>query len=546
MIVSAMDCEPELVVSLADTAWASFVPRPDDLEEFDEQTSYVNARDLVSFALGGNASGKTAASAKKCSDFILNTPPPRPYTPFWIIGATYKQVSGVCWAEKLHGEQFIPNCEVDWSKIQWYEKKMRWPSAVPLKPWPNGNNWCLEFMSYEQGREAMQARSIGGFWFSEQFPWNLFIEVLRGCRDYMYPGGQFCEFTPIDPELCVSVEAVMDDPPPGWKFYRLNTQKNRENLAKDWFDQFFAAVPDEMLATRMTGALATFEGVIFPSFNPQVHIIDNDDCVYLSGMNHHRGTDWGASAEHPFTTVWGCYDGVGDWWIYDEYWNTSQDRITQDHAIEVCARSVAWGWPWPENFDEPNDPRYQEHWEKLQPYIKSVRNLVDEIRPRGPIRISGNHYGEGYADPSRPGEINAFNYYGVITSGAYNDIYKGIDIIRTKLKTNPITHRPHLYIHQRCKHLIEEMRKYRWTKKRKQIGGTSAAPKPVPLKLNDDTVDAERYLIATTEFRRGLAPASTSTNPAGLHRQDMQFNRPGNGRQLMSPTTAATTGFFRR
>ena len=128
----AVDAPPEDVLPLVDTAWATFLPREDHPEDFDQQTGYVEARDIVSFCLGGNASGKTSASAKKCADFVLNQEPPRKNTPFWIIGATYKQVCAVCWAEKLWGQQFIPRCEIDDTKIGWLDKKMNWPTTVFL------------------------------------------------------------------------------------------------------------------------------------------------------------------------------------------------------------------------------------------------------------------------------------------------------------------------------------------------------------------------------------------------------------------------------
>ena len=90
-----------------------------------------------------------------------------------------------------------------------------------------------------------------------------------------------------------------------------------------------------MLATRMTGALATFEGVIYQSFNPVVHVTDDDSRVWLPGMTHYRGIDWGASVEHPMAAVWACEDGAGGVLVYDDYWDTSQDKITQDHATEM-------------------------------------------------------------------------------------------------------------------------------------------------------------------------------------------------------------------
>ncbi len=542
------DFEKEKIAAYLDScgkAWVHWEPRPDMPEEFDQQSAFVNARDLVSFALGGNGSGKTVAAAKKCSNFLLTTEPPRKDTPFWIIAEDYAQVCSVCWAEKLNGTApnggFLPDWEIDYDRIVWFKPTLNWPFMVPLKPWSNGNNWMIEFKSYKQGRAAMQARSVGGFWFSEQVAWPIFLEVLRGCREYMFPGGQFLEFTPIEPELCVAVERIMDNPPPGWGFYRLNTELNKQNLASDWFEQFFAAVPDEMLATRKTGALATFEGVIYQSFNPAVHVVDDDSTVWLPGMSHYRAFDWGASVEHPFAGVWACEDGVGDMLIYDEYWDTSQDRITQDHALEILARSIAWGWPEPDFFDEPSPN--QRH------YVKTVRQAVAEIvagmnGSRTKHRDTGYRlYGDSFADPSRPGEINAFNYWGIATSPASNDVYKGIDLVRTRLKVNPISGKPRLYIHRRCKHLIEELRKYRWLKKRQNVLYTTAVPRPIPLKKDDDTADALRYLIASVERMRGLAPASTSSVEHGRH--DVLLDRQANERGL--PAMAqATAGWFRK
>jgi len=537
-------------------AWATWTPRPDAPADFDQQTAFVEARDLVSIAMGGNGSGKTAAAAKKCADFLLSTPPPRPDTPFWVIAENYTQVCSVCWGEKLWGGNgdcggnagFLPKWEIDWDRVVWLRPRLGWPLMVPLKPWPDGNNWMLEFKSYEQGREAMQARSIGGFWFSEQFPWGLFLEVLRGCREYMIPGGQFCEFTPIDPELCLAIEAIIDDPPDGWGFYRLNTERNRANLAAEWFQQFFDAVPDEMLATRQTGALATFEGVIFQGFNPAVHVTDDDSMVWLPGTTHHRAFDWGASVEHPFAGVWGCYDGIGDWLIYDEYWDISQDKITQDHAAAIMAQSIAWGWPAPEWFLTPT--------ERQKPFVTDARRLVRELRPRWNGRADqwdirgtgGVSYRDSFADPSRPGEINAFNQWGIVTMPAANEVYKGIDMVRGFLKSRPQTGMPRLRIHRRCKHLIEEVRKYRWTRQRPNQRWTTAAPRPVPLKKDDDTVDALRYLIASVERARGLRPSSAQSHVISQTRPEVHLDRGRSDRDRSGPAavTAGRQGWFRK
>lgn len=473
-------------LALQETSWGTFVPRPDDPANFDEQYSYCHGHDIVAFLCAGNASGKTEASAWKCANFVLHQQSaPRIDTPFWIIAKNYEQVCNVCWKEKLHGHGHIPDCEIDWPRVSYIDVKKGWPSVVPLKPRPGERtNWCLHFKSYEQGRESMQASSIGGFWFSEQFPGDLFIEVFRGCRDYLFPGGQFAEFTPIDPDMCMWVERLIDHTPDGWRFYRCNTECNTA-LADDWLENFKAAVPDEMKETRLRGSLATFEGVIYQAFHPAIHVV-GDDVIdpFRNGVEHYRGIDWGASEEHPFYCCWGYRDGVGDWAVYDEYWNNSQSAITADHIEEIAERSKGWGWP----------------------------------------GVMTPFYRETYADPSRPGEINAFNRAGIVVMPASNDVFKGIDCVRSLLKVSPATGKPRLYIHQRCKHLIEEMRKYRWRKGKKPASGAMnpAAGKPVPLKRDDDSCDGERYMIYSTERGRGAVPGSGDVRTNAEPRHSIQ------------------------
>lgn len=456
---------------LENVAYFNFVPRPDDPANFDQQAGFCYSRDPVSFLIGGNAAGTTEAAAYKTALFVLREQEaPRPDTPFWILSNTYQQTCATCWQEKLLGHGHIPESEIDFDRISWISRAKGWPERVPLKPWTKDSktNWCLEFKSYGQGRQALQARSIGGFWFSEQFPADVFLEVLRGCREYMYPGGQFCEFTPIDPLLCVWVEKIMQDPPPGWKFYRANTQKNKSNLAEGWFEQFFASVSDEMLQTRMTGALATFEGVIYPNFNPAIHVVETVD--FPQGVYYFRAIDWGASEEHPFVCLWGYVDGEGNWTIYDEYWNTDQTRLLADHIDEIETRSHEWGYP--TNYG------------------------------RNPM------YGALFADPSRPDNIAAFSASGVWIEPANNDVFKGIEAVRVALKVNRTTGKPGLRILKNCNHLIDEMRTYRWRRSRKAESANLLNPTvaaPAPLKRDDDTVDALRYMIYSYNCRRGYA-----------------------------------------
>ena len=132
----------------------------------------------------------------------------------------------------------------------------------------------------------------------------------------------------------------------------------------------------------------------------------------------------------------------------------------------------------------------------------------------------------------------------ITTSAASNDVYKGIDCVRSHLKINPITNKARLYFHERTKHCIEEHRKYRWTRKKPNALWTTAAARPVPLKKDDDCCDSLRYLLFSTERGRGQAPTSTDSR-GDPGRADLQLQRAGNG-HILRPMQAATAGFFRK
>lgn len=522
---------PEIAVEARlydESGWANFTPRPDNAILDDWQESFVNAKDQVSFFLKGNGAGGTSSAACKCARFLLSTPPPRKNTPFWIIGDTLEQAMGCCWGEKLMGEGHLPRCEVDWPRIKWHSEKQQYPRVVPLKPWHGqpDRNWCLEFKSHDQGRSGFQARSIGGFWFSEQFPQTLLLEVFRGVRQYCFPGGQFAEFTPIEPELCVWMQDVIDNPPPGWKVYYGNTEANKPNLASGWYEQFAAAVPDEMAPTRLRGKLAGFEGVIYQAFRPSIHVTEVG-FEFPANITHSRGIDWGASEQHPQCCVWGYKDGVGDWWIYDEYWSIDQTAMLVDHAAEIIARSVAWGWPMPPVLMHPEarNGYLAQLVERRLKEIGRFRECHSSWRPDGEAELL-ERFGYTYADPSRPGEIRAFTGYGILMAGASNDVYQGINHVRSLLKVSPFTGRPKLHIRPRCKKLVETIQKYRWKPAPRWNEGAfiaHAVPSPEPLKRDDDLPDSLRYLCFSESRQIHESPASTDSKALTPPRKSVQL-----------------------
>jgi phage terminase large subunit-like protein len=276
---------------------------------------------------------------------------------------------------------------VDWRRVGWYDSKAGLPARVPLKPWLGhpGRTWVLEFKSYDQGREALQARAIGGFLFTEQFPWSLLTEVLRGCREYDFPGSKICEFTPVDPALSVELEQLLetDTLPDGWDVFRANTECAMEagHVSEAWFREFFGMISDEMRETRMTGMFASYEGTIYQQFNPSIHLCTEEEAFpngdFPPGVWHRRAIDWGAGPANAFVCLWGYRDGLGCWTIYDEYWSTDQTRTVNDHV-----KAISDQWPWPRNkahwgmtYADPSAPEHLRLASRFSEYVPGYDNI---------------------------------------------------------------------------------------------------------------------------------------------------------------------------
>lgn len=481
------DPQARAALQLLESSLYTFEPRDDRPDLYDEQTGALNSNSPVSVIIGGTGSGKTEVAGQKVGRFLLwHQPPPRYETPFWIVSNTYKQVGDICWKEKLFN--IIPHHCIDWPRVHWKSEKEGHPLTVPLKPWAGrpGKNWVLEFKSFEQGRPNVQGTSIGGFWFSEQFPFDFFEEVLGRCRNYWYEGGGIVEFTPLDPDLSTDFEARELDPDPDWKFFRLNTDRNMA-LSARWKRSFFNTVSEEMLETRRTGAFCSYEGTIYRTFNPKVHVLDDAAWERETGCSlpafpenvlHMRGADWGESKEHPFVCLWGFKRGNGDWYIYDEFFD-DEAMLYEDRRVQIKKR-----WPWP----------------------------------------GDKFHGSMYADPSRPGLINEFNCDGIPTLSASNSWDPGVEYVRRLLRVHPETLRPRLFIHgKNCPQLVRSMRTYRW-KKSSGSGLNPAVAKREPLKRGDDPADALRYLLYSDSMSTGRQPTSDS-KPWNHQRHGVRLER---------------------
>jgi len=495
---------PKALMDREHFAYFAFNPRPDDPHRDDQQTAFVNTKTRgVSFLLGGNGAGTTECAMAKLARFVLNDQaPPRRDTPFWIISDTLETCIKNTWKEKLSpdsGHGHIPPNEIDWERISWFREKEGLPLTVPLRDWPgaDGKNWCLEFKSYDQGRSRMQGQSIGGFCFVEQFPWEMLTEVLRGCREYSFPGSMFCEFTPINPDLSYELEMMINDNtlPKGWQVFYANTEcaLDAGHVSQEWFESFFSMVPETMRATRTRGKFTSYEGAVYPQFDPKIHLVDDDVIDFPTGVLHRRSIDWGSGPENAFCCLWAYKNGVGQWFVYDEHYSTAP-VTTIEHLCEVARMSQDWGW-------RKNHPEYG-------------ATYADPSSP-GDIRIANN-----FATYSPKGDDGQPLYDQISVTSAANNVRQGIEHVQWLLQPSNELAKPHvngkvtmipqprLFIHKkRCPHLARQMRTYRYHRA-SEAGLNPKNPRMEPVKKDDHAADALRYLVFTESNRSGFTPDS--------------------------------------
>lgn len=429
----------------------SFVPRQNRPELFDEQAAALACNEKVTVILGGNRSGKTRTAAQKVARRILTVPPPRPYFPYWVIGETYDLSCGVCWVEKL--STLVPASAI--IGYDWYKKQRKWPFAVMLKhpTIPGAVGWVLEFKSFEQGRERMQAASIGGAWFNEQPPLHLVDETFARTVDYNAP--LIIDFTPMKPSL--DWPNRYRNPPDGWKFFHLNSELN-DTINPKAVAQFLASIPADYRETRRIGMFAALQGAVFKDWNASKHVVK--PFALPLDTYRTRGIDFGWVA--PFVCVWWARlpcttilpDGrkalEGTWVLYREYVKAA--TLIKDHAKAI---------------------KEAELWDE---------------------RLSGR-YGVTVAD-NDPQDIGELRDHGVNVRAAD----KGPDSVKAgvyemqKLMLQPVPDDPNiapqLLVFDTCERFIQEVGAYRY-----EDGTEKRNSRDVPVKKDDHAIDASRYVI---------------------------------------------------
>ncbi|MCK6440698.1 MAG: terminase family protein [Planctomycetes bacterium] len=225
---------------------------------------------------------------------------------------------------------------------------------------------------------------------------------------------------------------------PQWRSFHYRTADN-PLIGADEIEEARRTLPPETFAEQFEGAFTSRAGLIYPEFEPRLHVRERFD--FAGDWERVGAMDFGYA--NPMVLLFAAIGQGGRVVIYDEYFAIGRtlsahlDRLMERGAKGLCAI---------------------------------------------------------YADPSGAQWIAELQGKGFNIQAAPNDVLYGIDLVRRRLLPGA-DGGPGLVVLGRCVNLVREFTRYRYDETRDGSGEQR------PLKQDDHALDALRYLLLALEKR---------------------------------------------
>lgn len=280
--------------------------------------------------------------------------------------------------------------------------------------------------------------------FASADAWNVIVGRLRQVG---YPQGGVVTTTPNGHNWLFE-RFASEDATDGYDWVRVSATDNPW-LSDEYLRSLRRTYGDsEFAAQEIHGEFVQLEGLVYPGFSVDTHVIDlSYDDEYGAWVDHTNDrrfrpediryfVDWGY--QNPIVCLLCLVDGDGRMIIADEYYRTQT----------LAAEMGRW---------------VRENW----------------------VAKHGN--GTMVCDPSEPDEIEKMARIGFPSEGANNEIMPGIQEVTSRL-TIQDDGLPRLMVAQRCENVQREIRRYHYPET-----GEDEPAKETPQDKDDHTMDALRY-----------------------------------------------------
>lgn len=428
-----------------------------------KQLAFHRCKKRNRWVFGGNRSGKTECGAVETLWLARGIHPWRKNRKDafgWVVSLSQQVQRDVAQSKILH---YLP---AEWIEdITMLSGRKDSPAGgvvdqIKIKNVFGGIS-TIGFKSCDQGREKFQGSSLDFVWFDEEPPKDIYEECLMRVMDRR--GDVFGTMTPLKGMTFIYNEIY------------LNRKNNPEVWCQfmSWEDNPFLSaaeikllensLDERALDARRYGKFSTGEGLVYPEFDPAVHVIppfpvppEWQDAISIDpGLNN------------PLSAHWYAVDWDGNVYVVAEHFAAGRDVAWHARRIKDICGAIGWKCD--------SKGRYSA--------------LIDSAASQRTLAASRS-VAELFCDE------------GILVNTKVNkDVFAGICRVKEYLKRG--NGRGDIYIFDTCKNMTEEFLTYSWA------GGDS------PKKTDDHCMDELRYYIMS----RPRVPERQAVSPVAADKE---------------------------
>lgn len=420
----------------------------------EKQLAFHKCQKRNRWVFGGNRSGKTECGAAECVYMARGIHPYRENRKDvcgWVVSLSQQVQRDVAQKKILH------YLRRDWiEEIVMLSGRKDAPESgvidfIRVKNALGGSS-VIGFKSCDQGREKFQGTSLDFVWFDEEPPEDIYIECRM--RVFDKKGDLFGTMTPLKGLTFVYNEIFLNRAGDNEIWYEFMEWSDNPYLDKAEIKALESCLDEVSLQSRRYGRFAASEGLVYPEFDENVHVIEpftvpkewQDNISIDPGLNN------------PLSAHWYAVDFDDNVYVVAETYEAGKD--VDYHAAKIKEISKAIGW----KTDSRGRLCALIDSAAKQRTLASVKSVAELFYERGIL----------------------------VNPDVDKDLFSGIARVKSYLNTK--NGLPNIYIFKNCVQLIAEMKGYFW--------GSG----DVPRKVRDHALDELRYYLMTRPKKVPLAP----------------------------------------
>ena len=408
-----------------------------------KQLAFHRCKKRNRWVFGGNRSGKTECGAVEAIWLARGIHPWRKNRKNvfgWVVSLSQQVQRDVAQSKILH--YLPPEWIVDITMLSGRKDS---PSGgvidqIKIKNVFGGIS-TIGFKSCDQGREKFQGSSLDFVWFDEEPPKDIYEECLMRVMDRR--GDIFGTMTPLKGMTFIYNEIYLNrkNNPEVW--CQFMSWEDNPFLSKKEIKLLEGALDGPSLDSRRYGKFSSGEGLVYPEFDPAVHVIppfpippEWQDAISIDpGLNN------------PLSAHWYAVDWDGNIYVVAEHFAAGRDVDFHARSIKHICGLMGW--------KSASKGRYCA--------------LIDSAANQRTL-ASSKSVAELFCD-------NGI----LVNTNVNKDVFSGICRVKEYLKRG--NGRADIYIFDTCRNMIEEFLTYSW--------GSGDSPK----KVDDHCMDELRYYI---------------------------------------------------